>query len=584
MLKRLASLTIVPLLLLLWAQFGSQNLTSYSFHALIDYPSPYLGALAPGQEREAVSQQVVIVVVDALRADAARGMPALNALSQQGAVRTAQAGQPSFSLPGWTVIGTGAWQEQSGVTLNFYSQDIKTDTLFEAAKRKGLTTAIASAGSGWQQLYARGVDWSFGAPDPADPYGDLAAVRRQDDAVEAAALRILKESHPALILLHFIEADDAGHAHGATSAAYREAVAAADARIGRIAALLDLTRATLIVTSDHGMLDRGGHGGWEPEVMTVPIIAAGKGTRPGQYPEATQADLAPTIAVLLGTSIPAHNQGQPLFDMLELPVPLQAQRAVDTAEQIQTRYAQVASVLGAAPFAHPQLDAARQALSAGNDRAAFEFALADIRSTRNAASVAREARLNRERLGRLPLTALLLLPFLVYLVIGWRARWDWRAPVAGLVVYNIVYNGLFFGRGLSWSLSMFNDEKQIMDFFEARTIDAMLALVLASLVVGAANRRQGVYVTTLATINMAFAVAAVLAVQILTFYLWYDVGFSWFIPDLLLGLKYYLDLLQTGAFWPLVYVPLLVFLPAIALASRWVAGRLAVRTMSAANA
>lgn len=576
MLKKIASLVIVPVILLLWARLGAQNLTEYSFNALMNYPSPYHGAIAPGKEGAAVSAQVVLVVVDALRADASRAMPTLNALREQGADRTMQVGQPSLSLPGWTVIGTGAWQEQSGVTLNFYKDAIKLETLFEVAKRKGLTTALVGAGNSWQQLYTRGVDTNVAVKGPKDPYADLSGVRRQDDQIEALALQILREKKPNLMIVHWIEPDDAGHAKGAASVEYKSAIATADARLARLVAALDLSQATFFVTGDHGMLDRGGHGGWEPEVLTVPLVAIGKGIKPGKYASAMQVDIAPTVAVLLGTSIPAHNQGQPLFDMLDLTANVRAQRAVDAAQQISDRYAQIAQVLGAPAFEHKKLDEAKRALAAGNADAAYQAAVADIEATRAQAAAAKDARLMRERLARLPIGLLIMLPFVVYLVIWLRAHWDWRVPLVGLIVYNVVYNGLFFAQGHTWSLSVFNTEEDILTFFEARTIDAMLALLLASIVVGILNRRAGAYTTAHNTVNMAFLVAWVLALQIVLFYVLYDISWSWYLPDLGLGLKYYLDTLQTSAFWPLLYVPLLVVLPFVALGVRWVAARVPV--------
>ena len=90
----------------------------------------------PGQP---VVKKVIFIVIDALRDDTSRKLPALNRLREQGASRVAVVGQPSFSLPGWTVMGTGAWQEQSGFTTNFPERHLDIDTIFLAAKREGLT-------------------------------------------------------------------------------------------------------------------------------------------------------------------------------------------------------------------------------------------------------------------------------------------------------------------------------------------------------------------------------------------------------------------------------------------------------------
>ena len=573
MFKKIASLVVVPLFLMLWARFGAQNLTLYTFNALSDYKSEYTAPIAPGKPGDAATNQLVIIVVDALRADVSRSMTNLNALRAKGADRTLQIGEPSLSYPGWTVIGTGAWQEQSGVTLNFYKGDIKVDTIFESAKRKGLTTALAGAGNGWTMLYARGVDASYGSKGPSDPYSNLPAVRREDDDIETNALKILKENKPNLMLIHFIEADDAGHAKGGTSAEYKDAAMAMDARISHIASVLDLNQTTLIVTADHGQIDTGGHGGGESVVLTVPFVAVGKGIKPGKYDPGTLADIAPTIAALIGASIPAHSQGLPMFDALDLSANVRAQRAVDTAQEIADRYAQIAKVYGASSFEHKKLDEAKQALTVNNADAAYQAALADIQSTRAQAASAKDARLNGERLARLPMGLLVLLPFAIYLIIILRANWDWRSPLVGLVVYIVVYNALFFGRGYTWSLSALNSEDQMVAFFTARTVDAMIGLLVATLVVGVLNRRASIYNTALNTLNMAFFVAGTLALQIVLFYVLYDVSFAWYLPNLTLGFKYYLDVLQTSAFWPLVYVPLLALLPFIALGTRWVAAR-----------
>lgn len=571
--REIAHLVLVPIVLLAWARLGAPQLTRYSWDAVADYQSPYLSAIAPGQGGDAVSRRVVVVVVDALRADASRTLPTLNRLREIGAERSARTGQPSLSYPSWTVIGTGAWQEQNGVTTNFYKRDIPVDTIFEAAKRKGLTTAIVGAGAGWPQLYARGVDVNVGIKEPSDPYSDLQAVRRMDDQIEATALRVLAEKKPDLLLVHLAEADNAGHARGAASREYADAIATIDARIGRLAAALDLRDTTILVTGDHGMLDRGGHGGWEREVLAVPLVAAGAGIRPGRYTEATQADVAPTVAVLLGTSIPTHNQGRPLFDMLNLPADLRARRAVDAAAQLRERYAQYAQVIGAAPFAHRRLDQAREALAAGQAEVAYQAAVADIEATGKQAASARAARLTRERLARLPIALLVMLPFAAYMAVVVRARWDWRAPLAGMAVYTLIYQGLYFGRGHTWSLSAFNTEDQIMRFFTTRTVDAMLALLLAAIVVGALSRRATPLAAAVNTVTMAFMVAWWLAFQIGIFYALYDISFAWYLPNLALGFKYLLDVLQTGAFWPLTPAPLLVILPFVALGARWVAAR-----------
>ncbi len=60
---------------------------------------------------------------------------------------------------------------------------------------------------------------------------------------------------------------------------------------------------TIVVVTDHGHLDRGGHGGREPEVTTAWAAAAGPGIRPGAAPLITrQAQVAPLVLAAIGHS------------------------------------------------------------------------------------------------------------------------------------------------------------------------------------------------------------------------------------------------------------------------------------------
>ncbi len=56
-----------------------------------------------------------------------------------------------------------------------------------------------------------------------------------------------------------------------------------------------------MVVTDHGHLDRGGHGGREPEVTTAWAAAAGPGISPGGPPAVTrQMQVAPLVLAALG--------------------------------------------------------------------------------------------------------------------------------------------------------------------------------------------------------------------------------------------------------------------------------------------
>ncbi len=574
--KKYLALAIVPLALILWGLFGATQLTSSSFTAFIDYQTPYVDKLAPGNAGNPLSSQVVIIVADGLRLDASQQMQNVNALRAKGADRVVRIGQPSLSLPGWTVIGTGAWQEQHGQTTNFDGHVTPMDSIFLAARRAGLSTAL-TGDADWKTQFDGQVDVLMGEPGPADAHHHPDAVRQQDDAIEADALKLLKANNPNLLLIHFTAPDNAYHGYGVFSPEGQRAAQDVDARLGRLLQVIDLNKTTIFFTADHGHIDRGGHGGPEEVVLNVEFVAAGKAIKPGKYGLAMQADIAPTTAMLLGTSFPTDNQGSPMFDLLDTTARVQAPRSVDWAQEIANRYDSIAKVIGAGTIDHPKLAEAKAALAAGNDDAAATVASADVLATRERAAALRGSRLQQEELARTPVVLLFLLPFALYLWLMRKMKWDFRIPLIGAAVYFIVYYVLFFGRGYSFSLSMLNEDTQIVSWFAARTIDAILALLVSAIVVGALARGKSKYETALNTVNAAFLAAAIIWLQVTVFFWIYGFSWSWFIPDLTWGFKYYLDLLQTGAFMvKSPPIPTIILLPLIAIGVKWIAEKIPV--------
>ncbi|MHB8808213.1 MAG: alkaline phosphatase family protein [Anaerolineaceae bacterium] len=277
-------------------------------------PSP---AAAGG---EALTRRVVIVLVDALREDTALDpevMPYLNELRQNAAVATMHSQAPSYSAPGWNTILTGAWPDiNDSQPANPPDDDsVRTftqDDIFAAADRAGLKTAVS--GFTWfeQMLANSGVDNGFYTPGE-----DNAA----DEDVLEAAIPWLESGEYDLVLIHLDQVDYAGHYEGgAASESWKAAAGRVDAMLQTITAALDLEQDTLFVFSDHGQIDRGGHGGHDPITLVEPFVMIGAGVKPGQYADIEMVDIASTVAALLGTSIPASNQGRGLTEMLTLSV------------------------------------------------------------------------------------------------------------------------------------------------------------------------------------------------------------------------------------------------------------------------
>ncbi|HEY3246971.1 MAG TPA: alkaline phosphatase family protein [bacterium] len=527
---------VVLIAILAAAGYAAQWLTLLGWNAVVKYDSPYARALPSGSGGTALTGRVVLIVVDGLRVDASERMTVVNTLRARGASFTAWTGEPSLSLPGWTAIASGAGPEVSGVTTNWYEGLARVDTLFAAAKRAGVSTAVAGS-PGWVELFGTTVDEHVVV---GDPNGDVPAdtLYRVSAEVADGAAGMLRSGQAALVLVHFPSVDLVGHRFGGASPEYAEAVRRVDDHIGTLLALLDLSADTVIVTSDHGHLDQGGHGGWEPIVKRVPLVLAGRAVHAGtQFADVRQIDLAPTVAALLGIPIPAHNQGRPLAEAIDADPSVFGPRWID---QQRTFYQSQAEVLESDAPAKAASDPRVSEVLAAGRAEAIQSVADDLARTFYAA---REERLERERARRLPIAVAAALLPLIGIIWLLRRRLLERALV-GTAVFFVIDYAMFYGRGYAFSLSVFNSESQILAFFNQRLIDAALAMTAGALIAGVLAARRRPADAFLGALGVGYLTACVIVLQVVYFYWQWDIRFAWYLPDLALGFKYYLDLLM----------------------------------------
>ena len=264
-----------------------------------------------------LTSSVTILLVDGLRLDASRHMPALNALRGRGADIEAQVGTPSFSRPGRASIATGAPPAIHGVTTNRQKRALAMDNLIRRVSAMGGTCRVAGSKI-WSGLF--GADIALcgvyregkGKEGPGMFVSQVPEIR----ASQTEGLAFILQ-HPAnLRIADIISTDFAAHEYGGTSPEYQAEVLRTDQAIADLARRLDLSKETLVVTADHGHRDVGGHGGAEPEVLAIPVVMVGAGIKPSTTATATQADIAPTVAALLGTALPAGSSGSPIGSVL----------------------------------------------------------------------------------------------------------------------------------------------------------------------------------------------------------------------------------------------------------------------------
>ncbi|WP_223166322.1 alkaline phosphatase family protein [Nonomuraea sp. SYSU D8015] len=260
-----------------------------------------------------IKNKVLVVGMDGLRFDllSASGAPVLTALMSTGAYGTSmlpygvddaprtespgevvpetETPEPGLgdrviksrtdSGPGWSSIATGAWPDKHGVVDNgFEGSRFQKFPDFLTRAKNARPELLTSAFFSWAALAEHGA---FG---PAIDHrfvldGYTVGWAEADKQVTDAAERHLAEEDPDAVFVYLGDTDEVAHDLGPHCPEYAAALQAQDAYLGR---LLDTIRArpaypgerwTVLVTTDHGHVDEGGHGGTSDEERTVFVIA-----------------------------------------------------------------------------------------------------------------------------------------------------------------------------------------------------------------------------------------------------------------------------------------------------------------------
>ena len=227
----------------------------------------------------AAERTVVYVLFDGFspaELDAAHGgTPHFDQLKREGAwSRHLVPAFPSISLINHTTAYTGCWPEHHGIMSNIFVDPKKgrfggpggdagdaawrtgCETMWEAAERQGVRAAAFNTVGRWSSK--TGARASI--INPEVPWKK----HESDQTVIERALAELKDNdpnHPRLIALYFDIPDSVAHEHGVAGAETQDAVKRADAITGRLMAALKALppgrEGTLVIGTDHGMMDVG---------------------------------------------------------------------------------------------------------------------------------------------------------------------------------------------------------------------------------------------------------------------------------------------------------------------------------------
>jgi predicted AlkP superfamily pyrophosphatase or phosphodiesterase len=248
---------------------------------------------APTQRTTGDSNHVVIISLDGFAGwaldDSHLPVPTLRRLAAAGAVaKGMRPVNPTVTWPNHTSMVTGVTPAKHGVLFNGIlnrrpgvapwiepwrdkSEMVRVRTLYDAAHERGLTTAQVD----WVAIQnAPTITWAF--PERPDPKGQIAremvkagAISEEDLAAFAsrnivfrdhiwtsAAVHIVREHRPNLLLFHLLNLDSTQHRYGPRTPAAMTTMAHLDSQVARVLGAVEEAglagRTTVFVVSDHG--------------------------------------------------------------------------------------------------------------------------------------------------------------------------------------------------------------------------------------------------------------------------------------------------------------------------------------------
>lgn len=223
-------------------------------------------------------------------------VPTLREMKQRGAWSEGlEPVFPSVTYPAHTSIATGTNPGTHGITTNvapdpldkndegwrWYAEDIRVATLWSAARKRGLRTALVwwPVTVGAKATVVVPEIWRAGTPEDhklvralSTPPGVLAAVEKRfprfwegitpprvrDESLTDAAVHVLETSRPHLLMLHIFDVDHEQHESGPMGPSALPAIEYADRQLARLVAAAKKAgiwaHTALVVVSDHGFL------------------------------------------------------------------------------------------------------------------------------------------------------------------------------------------------------------------------------------------------------------------------------------------------------------------------------------------
>jgi len=278
-------------------------------------------SLAPTDaQAPALTRKVLLIVVDALRSDTAfdpARMPHVAEAAGRGASGVATSTPLSMTVPGVRAIACGTASDYLDLFENWGAPVTDKPNLLASCKNAGISTGIVGDRV-WATVYRPWLDL-IQTETGLSAFEYYIHSTEKPDRIHAERARnaIKNGTAPRFLVVHFVGLDHAGHAWGPQSDRYAVTARSLDGKIDGLLRAVD-AETTVVITSDHAITNRGGHGGSDAEARQTPLVLLGPGIRRVSGLAVDQVDLTPTLAALIGVPIPAQSTGRIIHEALDI--------------------------------------------------------------------------------------------------------------------------------------------------------------------------------------------------------------------------------------------------------------------------
>jgi hypothetical protein len=268
-----------------------------------------------------ITDQILILFVDGMRYDKMleATTPNIDFVRSRGiSFSNFRAVLPSYSKVNYAAFSTGSTTNFTNVFANGFRGKLQMPTLFSQISIPAINRSIISGSSTWLDFL--GKDANITIKIDSEYHEADEGVKVRDAAIDTITNNFTK-----ITFIGFNDVDAIGHKFGAASAEYQAKIEEIDSYIGDIITTYDslgeLNKTTIVLFSDHGMADIGGHGGEEDTQTHATLVLAGKGIRTNTSEitsRVTMNSVAPTLIAMTGYSLAPTMNGPILFDAINV--------------------------------------------------------------------------------------------------------------------------------------------------------------------------------------------------------------------------------------------------------------------------